>query len=234
MEIIIVIDGPISYDLLTVISSLNLPIPIRTLTLNFNHGLGPALAKGLKLCSYDYIYRFDTDDINCHHRLYYQYLFISNNPFVDVLGSYVFERLSSPISTTCLKTVSVSPSMIAFSFSFRNSMNHPSVLFKLISVTSVGSYQDCRFFEDYFLWLIMRDQGMKFANLPLPLVYTTRHSFADRRSGFSYMKAEAAFIFRYLRTSRSSLFTVLFLFIRLIIRSFPFQELINKSLPWRH
>ena len=232
-ELIIVIDGPIPIDLDIALNQLSFPINIRTLRLEYNHGLGPALAKGLNTCSYQIIYRFDTDDINLPHRLYYQYLFLLNNPSVEVLGSYIIEQILVPSIVSSLKQVPTSDSSIKSSFHFRNSINHPSTLFKLHSVLAAGSYQDCRYFEDFLLWLRMRDRNAIFANLSLPLVITTRHSFAERRSGFSYFRAELQFILKYFNTKHHSNFTILVLFIRVFIRLLPFQDFINKFLPWR-
>ncbi|MDC0325842.1 glycosyltransferase [bacterium] len=232
-ELIVVIDGPISHDLDFVLDQLDFPTKVRKLTLQHNHGLGLALSKALMICTYKYIFRFDTDDVNAPHRLYYQYLFMLNNNSVDVLGSYISEQILVPSIVSSLKRVPTHDYSIKSSFHFRNSINHPSSLFKLQSVLSAGSYQDCRYFEDYLLWLTMRDRNAIFANLSLPLVITTRHSFAERRSGLSYFRAELIFVLKYFNTKRHSNLTILVLFIRAFTRLLPFQNFINKFLPWR-
>ena len=72
----------------------------------------------------------------------------------------------------------------------RNPMNHVSVIFKKQNVLKAGGYQDCLYFEDYFLWVRMIQNGNTFHNIQESLVNVRGgDEMIDRRGGIKYIKA---------------------------------------------
>ena len=88
--IVIVIDGPIEKWVELVLKNYKKILPIKTLRLKKNFGLGLALRKGLVLCQSDIVLRFDTDDINLPERAFYQVRKLSFMN-LDIVGSNIFE-----------------------------------------------------------------------------------------------------------------------------------------------
>ena len=62
-EVVIVKDGPVGAEIAAVIDSHSRKLPIVTLQLEKNAGLGPALNAGLSRCAGDLVARMDSDDI---------------------------------------------------------------------------------------------------------------------------------------------------------------------------
>ncbi len=63
-EIVLVRDGPLTPELDAVIAEYTARHPLFRIVRNeTNLGLGPALARGVRACSHEYIVRMDTDDI---------------------------------------------------------------------------------------------------------------------------------------------------------------------------
>ena len=69
VPVVLVIDGPISSELRDVVKQFANQI-YRIIELPENVGLGPALNEGIKIIDneFDYLIRFDTDDINASQR----------------------------------------------------------------------------------------------------------------------------------------------------------------------
>ena len=49
-------------------------------------------------------------------------------------------------------------------------MNHMSVMFKKSDVLEVGGYKHMLYYEDYYLWLRMMKESMKFHNIDRVLI----------------------------------------------------------------
>ena len=75
-EIIMVFDGTISSELEEVVRQFITILPIKIIRLPQNVGLGKALNEGLKYCSYNWVFRMDTDDICLPERFSKQLAFI--------------------------------------------------------------------------------------------------------------------------------------------------------------
>ena len=70
-EIILVEDGKIPRDLKEIIRTFEKnkkKIPLKVISLKQNQGLATALNKGIAACKYEWIARFDADDINLPDR----------------------------------------------------------------------------------------------------------------------------------------------------------------------
>ena len=231
-EILLVVDGPVAKDLSSLIARLQiLYTSLKVINLENNVGLGNALKAGLEQCTYDIVFRFDTDDICCSDRLFVQYNYLLFNPEVSCCGSDVYEfRLYQSNLYSRLKSV---PRVhLYFNSLIRNPLNHPSVAFRKCDVFAAGGYMDCNYFEDYFLWIRMLVQGFKVRNLEcLPLVCMDRPSFNSRRSGVAYFFDELSFAVSVLMYGFAAFPFVLPALVRAFLR-FTLSSFVSST-PWR-
>ena len=86
VEVVTVIDGPISKDLEEVANKHS----DKFVRLEQNKGLGIALNYGLRYCSNEYIARIDCDDVMLECRLLAQSRYLDDNPDVDVVAGLAF------------------------------------------------------------------------------------------------------------------------------------------------
>ena len=190
-ELCLVIDGAIDFHLEKIIDSYRESLNIKLVRLENNVGLGKALSEGLHYCKYEWIARFDSDDI-CHPRRFEEQLaFLSKNQSVDIIGTWVGEFESAPDFIHAIKKVPVLHLDIIKFAKSRNPFNHMSVMYKKSSVLAAGGYQDDYLYEDYTLWVRMIQNKCMTANIPEVLVYArTGNGMEVRRGGLKYAKSE--------------------------------------------
>jgi glycosyltransferase involved in cell wall biosynthesis len=191
-EIVIVEDGPLSDGLSDVIEKYKKLFPglINTVKLENNVGLGLALNAGIKQCKYEYIARMDSDDVSLPERCEKQVDYISRHPEVDVVGTNIAEYDESLSIKTSVRVVPKDNEDIKKYIKKRSPFNHMTVMYKKSSVENAGSYMDCLFFEDYYLWCRMYARGGNFHNLQESLVNARcGDSMIARRGGFKYVKS---------------------------------------------
>ncbi|HHQ4730288.1 amylovoran biosynthesis protein AmsE [Aeromonas caviae] len=192
-EVVLVVDGPIGVELDNEIFEFKKNLNIKDVRLSSNCGLGRALSHGIEYCSYDWIARFDSDDICATDRFEKQIKYISNHPDVCLLGSWVSEFDHEPAQTHALRKVPTSHTEICAYAKQRNPFNHMSVMYKKSYVLESGSYQDNYLYEDYALWARMINNGAITANIPEVLVYArTGNGMEIRRGGFKYVCSEVS------------------------------------------
>lgn len=193
-EIILIEDGELTKELYGVIESLKERIGekiFKVISLEKNTGLGNALKIGIENCSYEYIARMDTDDISYPERFEKQFLYLKENPNVDVLGSYMSEFSGSIKNIICIKDCPPNNIDMKKYMKLRDPVNHPSVVFKKSSVLAAGNYQEIFLNEDSYLWGRMLVKGFEFRNILEPLVYfRINDETYKRRGGWKYIKAE--------------------------------------------
>jgi glycosyltransferase involved in cell wall biosynthesis len=232
-QVVLVVDGPISYALNVVIRQFEAQYSLDVLRLSRNYGLGLALSEGLSLCKNELIARYDTDDICCPHRLYVQCKFLEANPSVSCVGSDVYEFYE--IATSFFfrkKSVPKNAQLLFGNFLIRNPINHPTAMFRRSHVLACGGYEDVAFFEDYHLWIKMLTAGYVLRNIDAPpLVYMRRKSQGLRRTGCSYLLKEIGFAWRILAIDQRLWLLSLCLFVRALLRvSIPLHLV---KMPWR-
>jgi glycosyltransferase involved in cell wall biosynthesis len=195
-EIIVVLDGPVDELVLSILNDYSKNLPLRTIRSATNQGLGLALAKGLAHCSYDWVFRIDSDDIYPPERFALQVTYAKENPSVHAVGGSLMEHyISNDKKTTKYRSVPLTPDRIRRYAKWRNPLNHQTVFFQKKAVLDVGSYQDMPFFEDYFLWARLLLSDYRIANLGCPLAETTVSiDYFRRRGGLSYINNEARFV----------------------------------------
>lgn len=193
-EVVVVLDGPVTEGLETVINEYASQLPLKLVRLKENLGLGPALNHGLEQCKHEWVARFDTDDINFPERFEKQIEFVNQNPTVDIVGSWVIEFNNDISDAYGVKKVPVSHVEIIKFAKFRNPFNHMTVMFRKGKVRELGGYKSESLYEDYGLWVRLIQAGAKTANLGIPLVYARAGlEMVRRRGGLSYAKNEYRF-----------------------------------------
>lgn len=234
-EIVVVVDGPISAGLDSLLSSYCRAGYVKIVRLSSNQGLAIALNAGLAICSSEIVCRFDTDDINLPSRLSLIRKAFEADPALDVLGSSIYEFREEPDSVSVrLKKAAPEHAVIMRLLDYVNPLNHPSVAFRRSSICSLGGYKHLRFFEDYFLWLIARRAGLRFGNLEVPLVCMRRAGVLSRRSGLQYALDEARFCYFSVKNGLIRPFSVFAFVFRCISRLMPgFLQQFQSYLPWR-
>jgi len=182
--VILVIDGPLNFDIDNILLKFENILNIKTHFLKNNLGLGIALREGLKLSDAEYILRFDIDDYNFPMRAQKQLNFMKNGSY-DISSTYVSEFKSEPDNILRIKKVPKSQNLIKLFLPFRNPFNHPSICFKRTSIINIGSYRNLPFYEDYDLWIRAASKGCKFANLDEVLVSMNVDQMVSRRIGLT-------------------------------------------------
>ncbi|ELA9315181.1 glycosyltransferase [Vibrio parahaemolyticus] len=190
-EIILVIDGKIGNDLEEIIVKWKEKLPIKTVRLSENVGLGEALNIGLKNCTYNLIARMDTDDICMENRFERQVSEFKKKSNLVICGSSIIEVEPDTLSPISKRVVPCQREVILNELIWRNPFNHMTVMYKRDEIISVGSYKDLHYMEDWYLWLRLLRNRQECININEILVMArTGSSMISRRKGISYIKSE--------------------------------------------
>lgn len=210
-EVVLVCDGKLTTELEQVIDDYQHKLPMHLLRLESNVGLGLALQAGLKYCTYEWVARFDADDICCMDRFERQVCFLQQHPNIDVLGGQIIEFNNNPHEHNAhRKLVPMSHDRIHRYTKSRNPMNHMTVMFRKSAVIEAGNYQHRPLYEDYDLWVRMLLSANKFANIDEVLVYARAgNSMYHRRGGLSYAKQEAIMQIKFYKLGFISFFDLI-------------------------
>ena len=184
-EIVIVFDGPLTdelYDVLNLFKEKKEEV-VKCYPQKINKGLGEALRIGSKLCTGDYIFRMDSDDISDPKRFEKQILYVENNPEIDVLGTDIAEFNNSIYENMRVRSCPEKHDDIVKMGKKRNPMNHVSVCMKKTALEKCGGYKTLLLLEDYYLWLNMIASGCKLANIHESLVYVRVGNGFDFKRG---------------------------------------------------
>lgn len=220
-EIIIIKDGPLTHQLEDILDKWKkkLSSKLKIIALKNNVGLGFALNEGLKHCTYDWVFRMDTDDICLPSRFEKQIDFIKHNPDISLLGSSTEEFDENMENSFGYRINPTEHNDIVNYAKKRNPFNHMTVAFKKEAVLAVGGYQHHLFMEDYNLWIRMISSGYKVANLPDILVKVRAgNSMVTRRKGLKYIKSEYKLANLKIKTNLDNSFSAYSIF---LLRSIP-------------
>ena len=194
-QIVIVVDGPVPVPLKESIDKYSRTYTtIDVMHLQENVGLGKALSIGLPQCRNEFVARMDSDDFSLPDRFKMQIDYLVSHPDIDVLGGQIMEYDSTMDNPTAERRVPTEMSGIEKRMKSRNGMNHVTVMYRKSAVLEAGNYQDCPYFEDYYLWCRMIKKGYVFHNLDSVLVNVRAGSeMYQRRGGKAYNKAIIGF-----------------------------------------
>ena len=189
-EVVIVVDGTVSFELDNLLCSFEKDPLFKIIRLDKNYGHGYARKIGVENCSNDLIALMDADDISLPYRFEKQISLFEND--IDIVGGNISEFIGEPDNTVGKRIVPKEDAEIKEYMKKRCPMNQVTVMFKKVSVEKAGGYIDWYCEEDYYLWLRMNLEGMKFANVPEVLVNVRiGEDMYRRRGGLKYFKSEA-------------------------------------------
>ncbi len=190
-EIVLVVDGPVGDDINNVISKYENKI-LKVIRLEKNVGHGDARRIGLENCSYDLVALMDADDISTQDRFEKQIEVFNENPDISIVGGQISEFIDSTDNVVGQRIVPLADNDIKEYLKKRCPMNQMTVMFKREDVQKAGGYIDWYCDEDYYLWIRMALNDLKFANVPDVLVNVrVGDEMYQRRGGLKYFKSEA-------------------------------------------
>ena len=193
-EIVLVVDGPISMELESLIDNYSTKYSeiFTIIKLEKNQGLGNALRVAVEKVKYDWVARMDSDDIAAPDRFEKQKSFLQENLDVDIVGGQITEFIDVESNIVGLRNVPLLSADINVYIKARCPFNHMTVMFRKDKILAVGNYIDWHYNEDYFLWIRMFLAGCQFANLPETLVNVrVGKEMYQRRGGWKYFLSEA-------------------------------------------
>ncbi|EGR2119207.1 glycosyltransferase [Vibrio cholerae] len=222
-QIVIVFDGPVGKDIFEIIRSFSNQVNLKIVRLKKNSGLGIALSVGMQHCSHEWIARFDSDDICISTRFEKQIAFISDNPSLDIVGTWVSEFESDPVHAHAERRTPIYHRDLVSFAKQRNPFNHMTVMYKKSSVLAAGGYKSDYLYEDYALWVRMIQNECITANIPEVLVHArTGNGMEVRRGGLKYVKSEVKAQYKFYKSGFISVFELIQnLAIRVPIRLAP-------------
>lgn len=182
-ELIVVNDGSVDATEKIVLQYADNDERIRLITNSRNMKLPASLNKGIELARADLIARADADDINHPDRLSKQFVFMQENPDVDVLGTgaWLLDSSGNRINAVALPEGHDDLSRLPF---LKTHFFHSSVLVRRHFFSRVGMY-DVRYqrAQDKELWLRGLRARCRYGNLPEPLIdYATADYIRSFRS----------------------------------------------------
>lgn len=164
---------------------------LKVIRVEKNKGLGVALRTAVENCSHQFIARMDSDDIAVENRFEMQLKAFISHPELSILGGQIEEFISSLDDVVGKRKVPLADAALKDYMRRRCPFNHMTVMFKKSDVLEVGNYQDWFWNEDYYLWLRMAINNMRFANLPEMLVHVrVGADMYQRRGGKKYFQSE--------------------------------------------
>lgn len=191
-EVVLVVDGPVPDALNEIILKYEANEIFHVIRFKENQGHGNARRAGLAACQNELVALMDADDICTLTRFEKQLAAFAKDPTLDIVGGNIDEFIGEPDNVIAKRNVPEDDVAIKTYMKKRCPMNQMTVMFKKASVEKVGGYVDWYCDEDYYLWLRMALNGMKFANLPETLVFVrVGEEMYQRRGGWKYFKSEA-------------------------------------------
>lgn len=232
-QVVVSCDGEPSPELSRVLETA--PLPICRVMGPGREGVGPVLARGLKVCDHDLVVRADADDMSVAERCVIQLTWMMQHPEVVAMSSWI-EEFSDQDDARLLRRVPTDSLSILRQSRRRNPLNHPAVILRRQAVEVVGSYRHRPGFEDYDLWLrLLQYWGPAcLANLPQALVRArVGQAHLTRRRGWAYALGEARF---FLAAAQEGLLgwsdALLALALRLPLRLMPAGVLSQAMRAW--
>ncbi len=194
-DFVLVCDGPLTESLDEVITHFVKTNPglFNVVRLPQNVGLAMALNEGIKECKNDIVARMDSDDYSKHNRIEKQ-LKAMDETGADIVGSNVFEFSGDIKDLTHSRDLPELDEDIREFAKSRSPFNHPSVVYKKSKVELVGGYGKFDYFEDYYLWITLLQNGCKGYNVQdYLLLMRAGDELYTRRGGKEYAKCVIAF-----------------------------------------
>jgi glycosyltransferase involved in cell wall biosynthesis len=189
-EIVLVKDGPLTYELDEVIDEYQTKHPIFKIISNEkNIGLGLSLQKGVLACSNEIIARMDSDDTMPIDRFEKELKKI--NEGYDVVSCWSALYVNNTSNIIAIKTRSETHDDIMKLAKRRSPVCHAACMMRKSAVIAAGNYEHRLYYEDYHLWIRMLMKHATFYNIQEVLYYVrTSQLQLQRRGGMSYLRNE--------------------------------------------
>lgn len=163
-------DGEVTPDLSNLIEQYKVIKNIELISFKENQGLAKVLNHSIRMSKTKYYARMDADDVAYPNRLLKQIQFLEDNQEVDILGSYALDIDDNGNELSLRKVPEEHDDIIKYIWT--NPMIHPTVVFRLDSIIKAGLYNsETRKRQDYEYWFSCAKNGLKFRNIPEPLLY---------------------------------------------------------------
>lgn len=191
IDIWLTVDGPLTEKLELLIVE-NTDLFTRIIRSTANEGLSYALNRALHLMgdAYDYVIRFDADDINLSTRFETTYQQLERTK-PDLIGFSMAEF--APGYELKKRMVREGP-LVLSDFRFKNPIFHPTVAFKLKTIRELDFYSDVQGFEDWATWLkFIQDDRLVISVNVMLVHFRVSPSMVARRFGWAYFKKEIDF-----------------------------------------
>jgi glycosyltransferase involved in cell wall biosynthesis len=143
-------------------------------------GLVTALNSGLPFCRAPLLARMDGDDISHPRRLEYQAAYLDTHADTGLLACDFRHFPRSTLKQGMLayetwqNTLSDHDLIMRDRF-VESPFVHPSIVVRRDLIIQAGGYRDSGWPEDYDLWLRLAESGIRFARLPLTLLFWRDH-----------------------------------------------------------
>ena len=143
---------------------------IRLIRREANAGLGAILRLGVEQARGSFVARMDADDVAMPTRLARQVDFLVEHPDTDIVGSYALDVTKNGVPVRERRVPTTHERIVELVWS--NPFIHATVMFRRDSILRVGSYDgSARRRQDYELWFRCVAGGLRFANIPEPLLH---------------------------------------------------------------
>lgn len=190
-EIVLVVDGPVGDDLDEVIRCYESNKIFNVIKLEKNQGHGKARRIGLDNCKYELVAMMDSDDISVSSRFEKQIKVFENDHEISVVGGNIAEFIEIQTNIIGKRNVPLTDQGIKSYMKKRCPMNQVTVVLRRSKVNESGGYEDWYYNEDYYLWVRMAINGLKFGNIDEVLVYVrVGPEMYRRRGGLRYFVSE--------------------------------------------
>ncbi len=155
-------------------------------------GIAKNLNKGLSIARGEIIARMDGDDISTPDRLEKQYLYLSKNPALSLVGTFAIIINESNIELASIE-FPIEPHVISKLYFFHYPFLHPTIMFRKSDVLEIGAYRDDKdYIEDVDMFLRFIMAGKQGANLPEYLYKYRKH----KNSTDQYFKIKTKLMFQ--------------------------------------
>ena len=168
------IDGPVPIEIESILSDFFSSFSGRYYVFRSPESMGLAYSLNRLIAfgtsaQYQFFVRADTDDLFAPDRISIQLDFLSQNPHVDVVGTFA-KNFGTSNSITSVPILHIE---IKKAFSYQLALIHATAVFRSSFFAKAGLYVPCRtsLIEDLRLWNNGFRAGAIFANIPLPLYY---------------------------------------------------------------
>lgn len=190
-EIVLVVDGPVTDELDSVIKFYENENSFKIIRLPTNRGHGVARDISLKNCSNDLVALMDADDISVETRFEQQINVFKKDDNLAIVGGNILEFNGNESNCVGIRKVPEKDKRIKEYMRYRCPFNQVSVMMKKSMVESVGGYLDWYCNEDYYLWLRLALAGKMFENINAILVRVrVNEAMYHRRGGWAYFESE--------------------------------------------